>query len=244
MAGLIANGDFEAVTAGKFDSWNYDPSTKQIASPSTTPTVIGGNHSARLLYGSTNGGFLDQTVSTEGLSEFTIELDFAILDIGTPGLRTLGLRSNDDVANACVYYTTSGAELYFYTGSAFVPTSLFASTTTDLGTARSFADNETPVLNHLKLEGKGYGTSNATLTLTLTGGAVNGTYTGTSNPSLVRKLSTFGFFGVYRDAEFLVDNVSARVPEPSALVLLAGGLWGLLACAWRRKRRCWAVGSG
>lgn len=236
MAELITNGDFESIDAGKFTGWTYSNSSG-TAAVSTAPTVIEGTSSARVLYGATNGGFLDQTVSAAGLSDFQIELDFAVLNVTTSGLRTLGMRSNDDVANVCVYYTASGAQLYFYTGSSFVPTPLFVSATADLGTARSFANNESPVTNHLKLVGRDYGTSSATLTVTLAGGAVNGTYTATSTPSKTKTLSTFGFFGVYRDAEFLVDNVSVKaIPEPSALAMIAGGLCMLLACARRRKR--------
>ncbi|MDZ7616916.1 MAG: PEP-CTERM sorting domain-containing protein [Patescibacteria group bacterium] len=224
VAGLIENGNFESVTGGKFDSWNYTPD-KAVANVSTAPAVIGGTYSARLIAGTASGGVLEQTVSTVGLSHFTIDFDFAVLP-GNNGQRTLGILSNGDAANVAVYYTASGAELRFYTGSAWLPTGLFVDTTSNW--------TETPAINHLTLEGMGYGTPDASLTLTLTGGVTNGTYTNTSNASKTTKLSTFGFFGHYRDTAFLVDNVSV-VPEPSTFVLLSMAALGLLTCT-RRKR--------
>ena len=224
VAGLIENGDFESVTGGKFDSWTYTAG-KTVADASTAPAVLEGTYSARLIPGLTDGGFLNQTVSTAGLSDFKVDFDFAVLP-GVNGQRTLGIASNGDVANVAVYYTASGAELHFYSGSSWLPTGLLVDTTSNWG--------ETPAINHLTLEGTDYGTQDASLVVTLTGGVVDGTYTNTSNGSKAAGLSTFGFFGHYRDTAFLVDNVSV-VPEPSTGVLLAMVLAGLLGCIRRRR---------
>ncbi len=226
VAGLIENGDFESVTAGKFDSWNYAVD-KTVADASTAPAVLEGTYSARLIPGLTDGGVLNQTVSAVGLSDFKIDFDFAVLPSpGGTNKRTLGISSNGDVANVAVYYTASGAELNFYSGSSWLPTGLLVATTPNW--------NTTPVINHLTLEGTDYGTQDASLVVTLTGGVVDGTYTNTSNGSKTAGLSTFGFFGHYRDTAFLVDNVSV-VPEPSTGVLLAMVLAGLLGCIRRRR---------
>lgn len=223
-AGLIENGNFESVTAGKFDSWTYTAG-KTVADVSIAPAVLGGTYSARLIPGTANGGFLNQTVSTVGLSDFKIDFDFAVLP-GNIGQRTLGIASNGDVANVAVYYTASGAELHFYTGTGWLPTGLLVDTTPNW--------SETPAINHLTLEGTDYGTQDASLVVTLTGGVADGTYPNTSNGSKTARLSTFGFFGHYRDTAFLVDNVSI-VPEPSTVVLLAMALAGLLGGIRRRR---------
>ncbi len=232
----ITNGDFESIDSetGRFSGWTYS-NTSGTATVSTSPTVIGGTNSARLLYGTSNGGALSQTVSPEGVADFTIEFDFAVLDIDSTSYRTLGVSSNDDCANVCVYYTSNGAEIRFYNGSAFLQTGLFASTTDDFGTAKSFGDNEVPEGNHLKLQGENFGTSNATLTVTLSGGETNGVYTGTSSGAQSNEFTTLKFFAYYRDADFLVDNVTV-VPEPSSVALLAAAVLGLAVCAWRKRK--------
>ncbi|MDY0164970.1 MAG: hypothetical protein RBS80_00415 [Thermoguttaceae bacterium] len=231
-AGLIENGSFEADTGGKFDSWNYTdqnfgPTSKTVASVSTTPAVIGGTKSASLVPGTTNGGFLFQTVSAAGLPHFTIDFDFAVLP-GTSG-RTLGLVTNDELVNFAVYYAANGAaELRFYPG----PGGSWQSTGLSVSTTPSW--DQTPVVNHLKLEGTDYGTLDASLTATLTGGVADGTFTCTPILSTTKRLTTFGFQGYYRDTAFLVDNVSV-IPEPCTFMMLGGALAGLLCCTRRRR---------
>ena len=94
MAQCVVNGDFEAVTAGAFDSWTSTPGSG-VASTSAGPTVIGGSRSARLL---AHGGFLLQTVSTDGIRHFAMEMDFAVLDTASTGVRSFGV----------VTYSTAG----------------------------------------------------------------------------------------------------------------------------------------
>ena len=74
-AECLVNGDFEAGAAGAFDSWRSAPGLG-AASASAGPCAIGGNRSARLL---AHGGFLLQTVSTDGIRHFAMEMDFAAL---------------------------------------------------------------------------------------------------------------------------------------------------------------------
>ena len=94
MAQRIANGDFEAVTAGAFDSWTSSPDSG-VAIASAAPTVVDGNHSATLAAG---GGLLWQTVSSDGIRHFAMEFDLAVLDTASTDVRSFGV----------VTYSTAG----------------------------------------------------------------------------------------------------------------------------------------
>ncbi len=58
LANLIANGDCEAATDGKLDSWNCHPVAKgaPVARLSEAPAVLAGTRSARILHGPKSGG--------------------------------------------------------------------------------------------------------------------------------------------------------------------------------------------
>lgn len=219
----IENGDFEAVTDGAFDSWVPSP-TSGVVSVSTTPTALGGDSSARLAAG---GGSLLQSVCTDGVSHFAIEMDIAVLDTPSTGVRSFGLvtYSTEDLAHSGAdnidsirVFTTAPNrhEIQIYDKGGFQNTGLFVKATDDIDGDLRFNDGETPVVNHLKIVGTGYGTASQVVTITLTGGETNGAHTrrfcyvGTNAPA-----KQIGLYSASSAADYLVDNLSiVAVPAP------------------------------
>jgi hypothetical protein len=105
----------------------------------------------------------------------------------------------------------------------------------------------TPVVNLYAGGTDGYGTGGTALTLSGTTGTAPGsnvwqpwtyTYTTGSTPPSGNLEIVLGVTG---SGDVWVDNVALNVttqsiPEPSTLALLAAGLAGLLAYAWRKRR--------
>ena len=232
MGEMVANGDFETLkVSGHFLDWYYNGTT--VDEVSSSPSVISDTYSARLKHGT---GLLSQTISSEGLSNFELEFDFAVLDNAG---RSLSVSSDGNIAN---FKVDSGAISVWYRypsgASGWHSTGLAVNTTPDIDSDGYWDDGEVPVVNHLTLVGTDYGTANAALTIELTGGAANGTYSSwvlptTAQSSEYKKLV---FNGNYAGVDFMVDNVSCEVPEPSTFVLLAFVLSGLLACAWKKRK--------
>ena len=235
MAQRIANGDFEAVTARAFDSWTTTPGSG-VASASAAPTVLGGISSAKLAAG---GGFLLQTVDTDGIRHFAMELDFAVLDTASIGVRSLGVvtystegvahSGSDNIDSIRVYTTAANRhEIQVYDKGEFQNTGLFVKATDDIGADLRFDDGETPVVNHLRIVGTGYGTAGQTVTITLTGGETSGActrrlcYVGTN--AAVKQI---GLYSAASAADYLVDNLSfeprpAPPPEPDLVEKVLG----------------------
>jgi len=221
-AKLIRNGDFEAVTAGAFDSWKSSPGSG-VASASTAPTVIGGKRSAKL---HSRGGSLLQTVSTEGIRHFAMELDLAVLDNPAIGARSFSIATYsttgvshsgaDNIDSVRVFTTAANRhEIQVYGNGGFQNTGLLVKATPDIRDNLRFDDGETPVVNHLKIVGTGYGTANQIVTITLTGGQKSGSFTrrfchvGTN--AAVKQI---GLYSAGSTADWLVDNLSFE-PHPA-----------------------------
>ncbi len=227
---LVDNGGFEQHAGEAFDSWT--PSRKgRVASASVAPSVVDGKRSAKLTHG---GGFLLQTVCTEGVAHFTLELDFAVLDTASSGVRSFGLvtyattdgshNGADNIDSIRVYTTAPQRhQVQIFNHGRFQDTDLFAKATPDDQGDLRFDGGESPVVNHLKIEGTGYGTPSQRVTITLTSGASSKTctrrlcYVGTNSP-----LKAIGLYSGGSAADYLVDNVSLRArpappPEPDML---------------------------
>ncbi|MBL7042353.1 MAG: PD40 domain-containing protein [Pirellulaceae bacterium] len=222
MAGRIVNGDFEAVTGGELDSWTSSPGSG-VASASVAPTVVGGKHSAKLAAG---GGLLWQTVSTDGIRHFAIEMDFAVLDTASTDVRSFSVvtystaggshNGSDNIDSIRVYTTAANRqEIQIYDKGGFQNTGLFAKATADIKGDLRFDDGETPVVNHLKIVGTGYGTASQAVTITLTGGEKSGSYkrrlcyVGTNSA-----VKDVGLYSAGSAADYLVDNLSIE-PQPA-----------------------------
>ena len=219
---LIVNGGFETITAGAFGSWSPTPGSG-VASATAAPTVIGGNHSARLLSGS---GVLLQRVSSDGIRHFAMELDFAVLDTASTGVRSFGIvtysttgtshSGSDNIDSIRVYTTAPNRhEFQIYGVGGFQNTGLFAKPTGDIDGDLRFDDGETPVVNHLSIVGTGYGTASQVVTITLTGGETSGTctrrhcYVGTNSA-----IKEIGLYSAGSASAYLVDNISL-IPQPA-----------------------------
>ena len=220
-AELVANGDFELSAKEAFDSWIFTPGSG-VASVSAAPAVIGGESSAKL---AAAGGFLLQTVSTYGIRDFALELDFAVLDTASTGIRSFGVvtystadgshNGSDNIDSIRVYATAANRhQIQVYNHGRFQDTGLFVKATADIHGDLRFDDGETPVVNHLRIVGTGYGASSQAVTITLTGGEKSGSYTrrlcyvGTNSP-----LKTIGLYSAASTADYLVDNLSVQ-PQP------------------------------
>ena len=200
-ASLLANGNFEAATGGAFDSWDYYTSGSAVSA--TVP--VEGSDSANIVAGE---GLISQMISETGASEFSWELDFATVPFSS-GVRSLHICTygedpsvdpyNADNADSIII--TSTGELKFHNGSGWISTGLFADMTTDTGELLAF-DGETPVMNHLEFNGKGYGTDRQFLELILNGESF--VSMGTVN-NVAPKY--FALVGLVSAADYLVDNV-------------------------------------
>ncbi len=219
---LVSNGDFEKHENGTFHSWTPSP-RPGVAPSSAAPTVLSGKISAKM---AAEGGFLWQTVSAKGLRDFALELDFAVLDTSSTGVRSFGIltnsanylahRSSDGVNSIRVFSTAGGRhEIQVYDNGRFLNTGLLVKPTPDIGSDMRFDDGEAPVVNHLRVDGTGYGTTSQKVTITLTDGQKSGTYSrplcyvGTN--AAVKRI---GFYSGRSAADYLVDNVSVKALAP------------------------------
>ena len=222
----ILNGDFEAVTAGAFDSWVYG-STGAAGDYNTA--ALAGSHSASITAGD---NAIWQTVSEDGLTDFSWELDFAVLPF-TTGSRSLHATtyftepSNPYSGNIDSIRVVASGQIQYHNGSGWVDTGLFPSLTTDTGTPLVF-DGETPVLNHLEFVGTGYGTGSQSISLTLNGNAYTSPDGRTSVMNATPKY--FALIGLASASDYLVDNVSFTagsapdpLPVPTGESLLVNG---------------------
>ncbi len=249
-ADMIVNGGFESVVGGTFDSWTYVPATSGglVALSTSAPTAVDGT-SARLLFGSTNGGTLMQTVSDTGVSDFVLDVDFAVLSTSSTGIRTFSLvtyqnpggpHSGADNIDSLRVWTTAANryEILIYDRGNWVNTGLLVTPTPDIGGDRRFDDGELPVVNHLTVTGTGYGSPNQTITITLIGGETSGTFSrDLCYVSVNAPVKDIGFYSVASSADFLIDNVAfAALPEPATCGGLALGFLSLLICARRTRR--------
>ena len=221
---LGLNGDFEAVAAGKFLGWQTT-SSNPTYNVATTPMNIGGTNSCQMLHGNTEGtvgGMLKRQFDSEGLSDFRIELDLAsLVSVTTPNDdRTFCLMTQDSAGNIMDNISLIGSEgqLQIWTADlAWEKTGAFIDPTIDTGVDDSF-DGETPVVNHLVLEGRGYGTEDYSMTLTLTGDYTY-TYTYTGHLGGVGNAhnaapTTIALYGGGCDSDFIVDNITVEAIEP------------------------------
>ncbi len=236
LGDLITNGNFELYDSGTgtFDSWYYEGAS--VVSAATGSTALAGTYSAWLQHqsGQTQTGRLRQTVSDNGLVDFTVELDFAVLETTDTSLKSFSVCVYPDSGTSSIdALAIIGDELNYYSGGGWHPTGLLASATSDEDDNGSFGDGKTLVTNHLKLVGSGYGTSEQSLTITLTNSNKTKSYT-TTDSAGVATVTNIGFLmRSSGSGDFLVDNVTV-VPEPSTSVLLLGGLLGLVVCMRRR----------
>ena len=249
MANLITNGDFESVTEGTFDYWT-GPTTYTVA---TDPMNIGGTNSARLLKGGTAGaGMMKQTFDVDGLSDFQIDFDFAFL-WGGVSVREFALftyAGSTIVDNVSMWSTSGTGHIIQYHGTTaagnpaqttFHSTSpwMLGDVTTDTGILKVF-DGETPDVNHLTMVGRGYGTENYSLEITIDSverGTLVWPITNHLEDGTSLAIDTIAFYGGGGAVDCLVDNVSVvEVPEPGTIVLLLTGLVGLVCSIWKRRQ--------
>ena len=221
-AELLANGDFEAVDAGAFASWESTPGPEAVGA-SAAPAVIGGRSSAKM---AAEGGSLLQDVAPDGISNFSMELDFAVLDTAEPGVRSLSIvtyaaegvsPSGSSIVDSIRIYTTAPNkhEIQVYGPGGFRNCGLFATATPDIGGDLRFDDGETPIVNHLKIAGTGYGTVSQTLEITLSCGETEGSCT--HSLCFVKAnaaLKQVRLYSAASAADYLVDNLSFKSTPP------------------------------
>ena len=222
---LVSNGDFEKNEKGSFPSWSPSP-RPGVAPPSAAPTVLSGKLSTKM---AAEGGFLWQTVSANGLRDFALELDFAVLDTSSTGVRSFGILTNSknslayrgsNGVNSIRVFSTGGGrhEIQVYDSGKFLNTGLLVKPTPDIGGNLRFDDGETPVVNHLRIEGTGCGTPSQKVTITLTGGQKSGTF---SRPHCYvganAEVKRIGFYSEKSASDYLVDKVSVKALPPPPL---------------------------
>lgn len=231
-ASLIANGDFEAVTGGQFDSWTYQ--ALGDASDETT-SVISGAHSAEVT--GRDWAYMEQTLS--GFDpNMMMSWDFATF-AGAPDERTAQFRLKYSVNEVWMRVQNTGGTLNLevHDGTDWQPRFIVNPTIDDNGDG--LWTSETPIVNHLVFSTHDYNTASASYDVSLNGVTVSGLTGVTMNPGDPTTITgmTFQLNGHLNAANFLIDNViTATVPEPSALALFASAMVGLLAYAWRKRR--------
>ena len=160
------NGDFEAYADGThFDAWSI---TQNLAVQ--TQSVISGTASAEIL----NQGATEvphQMIQNVG-SEWTFEMDFGAFDVisGGMGMNFAVMYSSTGQINIRM---TEGGQLQAYSqGEGWQDLNLFANTTVDSGTYLDW-DGETPVVNHIEVNGH-YEAESPYYDLTLNGITIEG----------------------------------------------------------------------
>lgn len=234
--GLIFNGNFETASGDplKFNNWTYKGTVPDSAAIVQTDSVITGARSAEIVRGSSRT--MEQQAA-EALATFAFEMDFAVFPVaGDARSMNVLLREGASASSRTMNMRVgANGQLQVYDGSGSTWQaigSLAANTTPDTGSLLEWS-GEAPVMNHLKIVGYLSDPNDRYYNVTLNGSSVYGLqwFSGISPATI----SYIQFNGASSASNWLVDNVSFGVPEPSSTAMLAAVL--LLALApWRRRQ--------
>lgn len=229
--GLISNGNFETASGDPltFTGWTYNGTAAIVQ----TDSVISGSRSAEIVRG---GGRYLQQQATEAMATFSFEMDFAVFPVtGEQRSMNLLLKEGTSGANRAMNFRVKGGgQLQVHDGSTWQAIgSLTANVTTDTNALLEW-NGEEPVANHLKIVGYLSDPNNRYYNVTLNGSSVNDLqwFSQGLSPATI---SYIQLNGASSASNWLVDNVSFTIPEPSSAAML--GVVLLLAAAPRRRRR-------
>jgi hypothetical protein len=239
--------DYPEWTVAKWASGSLNQTIKVVSGTSTGMLDIAAPNSG--------GGVIRRTsvyvtaLSAFGVDDFgddvTVSADMgAVENTGTAaGNQYFALRIGNLAVGYLPGYSSSGSGLFrYYNVTDTTETYKTQDTMTGFVPTRG-----TPLAQHLIAHLVRNG-SNWDVTVTLTEGSntftktsswADSIVTGGSGTGLITKAGAYSSIGAVT-ADDYYDNfqvkIYSQIPEPSTLVLLAGGLVGLLAYAWRKRK--------
>jgi hypothetical protein len=231
----LANGNFETVAGGLFSGWDMSPSVESSAS------VISGTYSAECRKEGSGSG-MDARQSVDYVPDSTLSADFACFPTALDTNRTfqlsIGYKNSGDATVSALNFRVVGSGLFQgYNGSAYQTISGLpaALTTVDQGSDLAWV-TETPVVNHLEIATH-YSAATPSYDVTLNGVTTSGiTWFQYAAPTAAVVTTVVTLAGDACVSNFLADNMTIGIPEPSTLVLSIAGIVGLMAYACRKRK--------
>ena len=242
-AGTLVNGDFESLSGGNFTGWTAMPGGAPGLALVESSSVFSGNYSGEV---QTNA--ITWQNGLDYYPECTYSMDFAYFEPAYLNVYTYLAfydSSSQDGSSVCkagvAWRVDNNGAFYLYDASTIKISQFTVVPTVDDG-GDGLWNGETPVMNHLELTTH-FGGATPYYDMTVNGVTLTGLNYANQNPGLGSSLAdvdamAFRLQGHPAQAgNWLVDNIiMAPVPEPSVIIMVIGGLVGLLAYAWRKRK--------